>query len=78
MGEIPMKKAILYSTKSCVHCLTAKNLLAVKGYEVDYRVIGENATMEQFQADCPGAKVVPQVLIEGKVLSGINEIKAYL
>ncbi len=73
-----MKQAILYSTKTCAHCKTAKSLLESKGYQVDYRVIGDNTTMEQFQEDCPGAKVVPQVLISGHVLSGIDALRAFL
>ena len=73
-----MKKATIYSTKTCAHCATAKNLLKQAGYEVDYKVLGEDVTKEEFEAACPGARVVPQTVIADQVFDGINPLKEFL
>lgn len=72
------KKATLYSTKTCAHCQTAKSLLTLAGYEVEYLVLGENVTHEEFQRKFPNERIVPQVMVGDKHLSGINAVKKFI
>lgn len=70
-----MKKATLYSTPTCAQCQTAKSMLVLNGYEVDYKVIGKDLDVKEFQTIFPNERIVPQVIIEVDKMSGTDYIK---
>jgi glutaredoxin len=73
------KKAKLYSTESCPNCKVAQTILTVKGYEVDYIVIGRDVTKEDFWAKNPTVRSVPFVVLEeGGMFEGLPNLRKYL
>lgn len=74
-----MKTAKLYSTESCPNCKVAETLLKLKGYSVEYIVIGRDVTKEDFWAVNPNVRSVPYVVIDqGGVFEGLPNLKRYL
>ncbi len=74
-----MKKATLYSTESCPNCKVAQALLTLKGYSVDYLVIGKDITKDAFWAKNPSVRSVPYVVLDsGGQFEGLPNLRKYL
>jgi glutaredoxin len=72
------KKAIVWSKDYCPYCDQAKNLLKIKGIEYEERnVTGGEWTKEQLLEAVPGARTVPQVFIDGKLIGTYEHLKKY-
>lgn len=73
------KKARLYSTETCVNCKAAHTLLTLKGYEVEYWVIGKDVSKDDFWAEHPSVRGVPYVILDtGNKFEGLNNLRKYL
>lgn len=73
------KKAKLYSTESCPNCKVAQTLLTIKGYEVEYLVIGKDLSKDEFWAKNPTVRSVPYVVLEeGGQFEGLTNLRKYL
>lgn len=73
-----MKQAIVWSKAGCVNCDRARTLLITKGYTVEERKLDEGYTKQQLLEEIPGARAVPQVIIDGKFIGGFSQIVDYL
>ena len=73
-----MQKAVIWSKDNCSFCLSAKNLLTVKGIEYEERKIGDGYTREQLLEVVPNAKTVPQIFLDGEHVGGYTELKEIL
>jgi glutaredoxin 3 len=72
-------QAIVWSKDPCPFCDRAKNLLKLKGIEFEERNITTgNWTKEQLVESVPGARTVPQVIINGQLIGGFNELQQHL
>lgn len=72
-------QAIVWSKDPCPFCDRAKNLLKLKGIEFEERNITTgNWTKEQLVESVPGARTVPQILINGQLIGGFNELQQHL
>ena len=72
-------EAIVWSKDPCPFCDRAKNLLKLKGSEFEERNITTgNWTKEQLMESVPGARTVPQILINGQLIGGFNELQQHL
>ena len=72
-------EAIVWSKDPCPFCDRAKNLLKLKGIEFEERNITTgNWTKEQLVESVPGARTVPQILINGQLIGGFNELQQHL
>jgi glutaredoxin len=72
------KKAIVWSKDYCPYCERAKSLLKFKGIEYEERnVTGGEWTREQLLEAVPGARTVPQVFIDGKLIGTYEHLKKY-
>lgn len=71
-------KAILWSKYHCPYCDQAKNLLKIKGIEFEERKIGDGWTKEELLEDIPNARTVPQIVLDGKIVGGFQELKVLL
>jgi glutaredoxin len=71
-------KAIVWSKPDCPHCVSAKSLLALKGYQVEERLIGFGWNREQLFEAVPTAKSVPQIFIEEKYIGGFQDLQKHL
>jgi len=70
-------KATVWSKDMCPYCDQAKALLESKGYEIEERKIGTNATREELLAEVPNARSVPQIFILDKHIGGFDQLKKY-
>lgn len=69
----------VWSKNPCPYCDRAKDLLKMKGFEYEERNITTGPwTKEQLIEAVPGARSVPQVIINGNLIGGFNELQKYL
>ena len=73
-----IKKIVVWSRDNCPYCVRAKNLLSVKGLEYEERNISEGVwSREQLLEACPGARTVPQIVMDGLVVGGYDRLEEY-
>lgn len=78
MTETEIKNVIVWSKDHCPYCVQAKTLLKIKGIEFEERNISQGPwTREQLLEACPGARTVPQIVIDGKVIGGYDRLEEY-
>ena len=70
-------KAKIYTTDNCKFCTAAIVLLKSAGMFVQTIRINKTTPeniIEQFKTECPGAKTVPQIFINGKYIGGYEDL----
>lgn len=72
-----MPKVIVWSKYHCPYCDQAKALLGQRGMPFEERKIGDGYTKEELLEEIPTARTVPQIIIDGKLIGGFNELKNY-
>lgn len=60
------KTAVIWTQKNCSYCESAKVLLSMRGWDIEEKRIGENATKADFIEANPDSTTVPQVFLNGK------------
>ncbi len=70
-------KAVVWSKYHCPFCDQAKALLTQKGIEFEDRKIGDGYTREELLEAVPGARTVPQIFLDEKLVGGFTELKKY-
>jgi glutaredoxin 3 len=70
-------KAVVWSKNSCPFCDSAKELLTLKGYEIEERIVGDPYTIEDLIAAVPDARSVPQIFIEEQYIGGFDRLKEH-
>lgn len=69
----------IWSKNPCPYCDRAKDLMKSRGIEYEERNITAGTwTKEQLLEAVPGARSVPQIIINGQVVGGFNELVKYL
>ena len=71
-------KVIVWSKTNCAFCLKAKHLLKDNNIEFEERLIGQKWSREQLLEMVPDARSVPQIIIDGKVIGGYNDLVKYI
>ena len=71
-------KAIVWSKDQCSFCVQAKNLLNSKNIDYEERNINEGYTKEQLLEVVPGARTLPQIFIDDKLIGGFTELRQHL
>ena len=71
-------KAIVWSKHHCPYCDQAKALLKQKGIEFEERKVGDGFTKEDLLEAVPGARTVPQIFLNEKLIGGFTELIAHL
>lgn len=71
-------KAIVWSKYHCPYCDQAKALLKSKNIEFEERKIGDGFTKEDLLEAVPGARTVPQIFLDNKLVGGFTELKQHL
>ena len=67
----------IYSTAVCPYCIAAKNLLKAKGLTWrELRVDVDPAARAAMLERAPGARTVPQIFINGKLVGGFDQLAA--
>ena len=73
-----IKNVVLWSRDLCPYCVKAKKLLEMKGISFEERNISAGVwTREQLLAACPGARTVPQIVIDGVLIGGYDQLEEY-
>lgn len=73
------QNSIVYSQNNCQACTAVKSLLTSNGYTVEERLIdGKTWKKEDLFKDVPGARSVPQVIIDGIVVGGLTDVTKYI
>lgn len=73
-----MNKAIVWSKDYCPYCVRAKALLDSKGILYEERNISQGKwTKEQLMEAVPGARTVPQIFLDNKLIGGYDQLKEY-
>jgi glutaredoxin 3 len=70
--------AIVWSKYHCPYCDQAKALLNSKGIKFEERKIGDGWTKEELIEAIPTARTVPQIIMNGELIGGFNELKKKL
>jgi glutaredoxin 3 len=71
-------KAIVWSKNQCPYCVQAKNLLQSRGIDYEERNINENYDRDDLLAAVPGARTVPQIFLDDKLIGGFTELRQHL
>jgi glutaredoxin 3 len=69
---------IVWSKYHCPYCDQAKALLNSKGIQFEERKIGDGWTKEELLEAIPTARTVPQIILEGELIGGFNELRQKL
>lgn len=67
----------MWSKVTCPFCDMAKTLLKNKGIVFEERMIGVNWTREQLLESIPQARTVPQIILNGVLIGGYEQLKAH-
>ena len=70
-----MSEVIVYSTATCPICDKTKSLLAK--WNIDYtelRIDSDGDLLKDYNQVTQGARTVPQILIDGKLIGGFSEL----
>jgi glutaredoxin 3 len=74
-----MTKAVVWSKTPCPYCDQAKALLKHKGIEFEERNITSGVwSKEQLLEAVPGARTVPQIFLDDKLIGGFTELREHL
>ena len=66
----------IYGKPQCPYCDKAKNLCERKGYDYTYKTLGKDYQIEELLETFPGAKKVPQIMIDDEIIGGYSELEA--
>ncbi len=70
-----MPRVTVYSTTSCPICVRAKTMLNKWEIAFDEVMIdADAAVMKEFAEVTNGARTVPQIIIDGKLVGGFSEL----
>jgi len=70
-----MSRVTVYSTGNCPVCVKAKNMLSK--WNIDYaeqRIDTDEAALKKFSEVTQGARTVPQILIDDRLIGGFSEL----
>lgn len=69
-------KIIIYGTSTCPSCAMTKEYLKSKGFEYEFKNVGEDAkAREEMMAKNGGMLSTPTIEIDGKVIVGFDKEK---
>ena len=68
----------IYGKPQCPYCDKAKNLCEQRGYKYEYKTLGKDYQIEELLETFPGAKTVPQIIINSQKVGGFNDFENYL
>jgi glutaredoxin len=73
-----MSEITVYSKPNCPYCVKAQRLLTQMKLPFTEWVVGVDATREQLLEAAPNARTVPQIIIDGKVIGGYDQLTTYI
>jgi glutaredoxin 3 len=73
-----MTTVTVYTKDLCGYCDAAKDLLTRMRVPFNEAKIGTDVTRDELLEVAPGAKTVPQIVIQHKVIGGYDDLCAYI
>lgn len=70
-------KVEIYTKETCMFCHKAKAWFAEHNIPYEEKDVGTTAAFSAMQERVPGAKTVPQILIDGHIIGGWDNLSAY-
>ncbi len=71
-----MPEVIVYTGRVCPYCTRAKTLLTKKGVAFEEIMVDLDPDGRQRLVELTGRRTVPQILIDGQVVGGWDELSA--
>ena len=68
----------IYTKDLCGYCDAAKSLLKSMNVRFEEAKIGTDVTREELLEVAPGAKTVPQIVINEKLIGGYDDLVDYI
>lgn len=69
---------VVYSKPNCPYCVRAKHLLQNYSIPFTEKVVGVDVTREELLEAAPNARTVPQIIINGEVIGGYEQLSSYI
>jgi len=73
-----MSVVTVYTKDLCGYCDAAKSLLKSMNVRFEEAKIGTDVTREELLEVAPGAKTVPQIVINEKLIGGYDDLVDYI
>ena len=67
----------VYKRSQCTYCTAAKQLLNTKNIAFEEISLDDMTILEEFKAQYPGVRQVPQIVINGERIGGYQELKNF-
>jgi len=72
-------KAIIIGTTTCPYCVSAKRLAEEQNIDYDYKIIGQNISMEEaIELVGKPFRTVPQILVDEKHVGGFEDFNKFI
>ena len=68
----------IYTKDNCGYCVSAKNLMKLKGIEYTEYHIPNDISREEVMEKFPGIRTVPVIVKDGKLIGGFHELQQVL
>jgi len=69
---------LIYGKPQCPFCEKAKALCETRGLDYEYRTLDVDYTKEELLETFPGARTVPQIVVNGHKVGGYEQFTQYL
>lgn len=69
---------LIYGKPQCPFCDRAKQFCEQRGFEYTYKSLGTDYEREELLETFPGARSVPQIVVNGQKIGGYNELTKYV
>jgi glutaredoxin len=69
---------LIYGKPQCPFCEKAKALCETRELEYEYRTLDVDYTKEELLETFPGARTVPQIVVNGQKVGGYEQFTQYL
>lgn len=69
---------LVYTKDNCPYCVRAKALLSSRSMEYMERRIGIDVTRDEFLEAFPNARTVPQIVFDGELIGGYDDLVKHL
>jgi len=70
-------KVEIYTKQTCMFCTKAKEWFKEHNIPYEEHDVSASADFKAMQERVPGAKTVPQIIIDGHVIGGYDTLKEY-
>ena len=75
---LTMNNITVWGQSNCQYCDMAKRLLDAKGLAYEYKAITDINSKKEFFEVTKGARSVPQIFVDGKLIGGYEQLKALI